>query len=121
LFLARSYGFVESLNYFTASNAAVRSKLDGKDLGPLPDRILEAPPTSELLDLMPVAIYVCEPGGLILYYNEKAEQLWGQAPKLMDPGDCFCGSYRMYRLDGGALCRTPSAPWQMFCAPPTKR
>jgi two-component sensor histidine kinase len=103
ILLARSYGFAESLKNFTAANAAQRSKFEGRDRGPKPDRILETARASELLDLLPVAIYVCEPGGLILYYNEQAAQLWGRAPRLMDPSDRFCGSYRMWRLDGDPL------------------
>jgi two-component sensor histidine kinase len=39
----------------------------------------------------------------MLYYNEMAAQLWGRAPKLMDPSDRFCGSYRMYHLAGDPL------------------
>jgi two-component sensor histidine kinase len=103
ILLARSYGFAESLKNFTAANAAQRSKLEGRDRGSRPDRILETARASELLDLLPVAIYVCEPSGLILYYNERAAQLWGRAPGLMDPSDRFCGSYRMWCLDGDPL------------------
>jgi two-component sensor histidine kinase/PAS domain-containing protein len=103
ILLARSYGFAESLKDFTAANAAQRSKLKGRDRGSKPNRIFETARASELLDLLPVAIYVCEPSGLILYYNEQAAQLWGRAPGLIDPSDRFCGSYRMWRLDGDPL------------------
>jgi PAS domain S-box-containing protein len=103
LLLARSYGFVESLEGFTAASAAQRSKLNGKGPASKPDGILETARASDILDLMPVAIYVCEPGGLILYYNETAAELWGRAPKLLDPSDRFCGSHRMYRLNGDPL------------------
>jgi PAS domain-containing protein len=80
LFLARSYGFTESLNNFTSANAAWRSDFDGKIVHQKPDSFLERASASELLNLLPVAIYVCEPSGLILYYNETAAQLWGRAP-----------------------------------------
>jgi two-component sensor histidine kinase len=101
--LARSYSFAESLDNFTTANTAQRSKLEASDRGSNSGRLLEPERASELLDFLPVALYVCEPGGLILYYNEQAAHLWGRAPRLMDPTDRFCGSYRMWRLDGGPL------------------
>jgi two-component sensor histidine kinase/PAS domain-containing protein len=100
LVLARSYGFTESLDNFMAANAARRLEFDAKTLHQKPESVVRA---GRLFDLLPVAIYVCEPSGLILYYNEKAAELWGRAPKLMDPADRFCGSYRMWHLDGDPL------------------
>jgi transcriptional regulator with PAS, ATPase and Fis domain len=61
------------------------------------------PVVGQLFDLLPVAIYVCDASGLIIYYNGKAAELWGRSPKLNDPTDRFCGSYRMYHLDGGPI------------------
>jgi two-component sensor histidine kinase len=103
LVLARSYCFTESLNDFTAANAAWRLEFEAKAVQQKPHRVLERAGDGHLFDLLPVAIYVCEPGGLILYYNETAAQLWGRAPKLMDAADRFCGSYRMWHLDGDPL------------------
>ncbi|MFY9835274.1 MAG: PAS domain S-box protein, partial [Xanthobacteraceae bacterium] len=57
----------------------------------------------QLFDLMPVAVYVCDASGLIMHYNTQAAKLWGRSPKLNDPTDRFCGSYRMYHLDGGPI------------------
>jgi hypothetical protein len=62
MFLARSYGFVQSLESFTPANAALRSK--GNSGLAKPDNVLEAARASELLDFLPVAIYVCEPSHL---------------------------------------------------------
>ncbi len=107
LVLARSYGFTESLNSFTAANAARRLEFDAKALHQKPDRFLERVRASALFDLLPVALYVCDPDGLILYYNETAAQLWGRALRLMDPADRFCGSYRMWHLDGDPIPRVP--------------
>jgi two-component sensor histidine kinase len=56
-----------------------------------------------LWDLLPAAVYVCDRDGLILRYNCRAVELWGRAPTIGDPGQRFCGSLRMYRLDGGPL------------------
>jgi PAS domain S-box-containing protein len=53
-----------------------------------------------LLDKLPAGAYMCDPDGLITYYNEHAVQLWGRAPKLNDPSDRFCGSFKLYTPDG---------------------
>ncbi len=60
----------------------------------LPDRLLE---------LLPVAVYLCDRDGVILRYNRRAALLWGRAPEPGDPVERFCGSFRMQRLDGGPL------------------
>jgi PAS domain-containing protein len=36
---------------------------------------------SNLLDLLPLAIYVCDASGMIINYNQKAVALWGRAPR----------------------------------------
>ncbi|HET7411449.1 MAG TPA: PAS domain S-box protein, partial [Pararhizobium sp.] len=62
---------------------------------------LEVP--REFLELIPVAVYICDRDGLILQYNRRAAELWGRSPKLSDTTERFCGSYRLYRLDGGPI------------------
>ena len=96
LLLARSIAFTKRLGDFTAtaSDWLRKPKRINTDLTTLPDR---------LFDLLPVGLYVCDPDGLILLYNRRAAELWGRSPKLDDPADRFCGSYRMYRLDGAHL------------------
>jgi PAS domain S-box-containing protein len=59
--------------------------------------------SGRLFDLLPVAIYVCDPDGLILFYNRRAAELWGRSPKLQDSSDRFCGAYRLYNLEGGPI------------------
>src|SRR6201987_2109631 len=53
-----------------------------------------------LLDKLPAAAYTCNAEGLITYYNQRALRLWGRAPKLRDPIDRFCGSFRLHSADG---------------------
>src|SRR6202034_1874129 len=36
-------------------------------------------------------------------YNHRAAELWGRSPRLGDPDERFCGSYRMFRPDGTLL------------------
>ena len=111
LTLARSYAFTESLGHFTAALSDRRQKHAPSEHLPLIDRLFwrwkhasrERPVTDPLFDLLPVAIYVCDPDGLILFYNRRAAELWGRSPKLGDPSDRFCGSYRMFSLEGGPI------------------
>jgi signal transduction histidine kinase len=56
-----------------------------------------------LVEVMPAAIFMCDTDGLITYYNQRAAELWGRHPKLNDPEDRYCGSFRIYRLDGSLL------------------
>jgi PAS domain S-box-containing protein len=60
----------------------------------LPGRVFEQ---------LPFAVYVCDRDGLVLRYNRRAAELWGRSPKLGDPNERSCGSYRMFRPDGSPL------------------
>jgi PAS domain-containing protein len=53
-----------------------------------------------VLDALPIGIYACDADGQILRVNRKAVELWGQAPRLLDPAQRFCGSFRVESLDG---------------------
>jgi PAS domain-containing protein len=94
LFLARSCGFTESLQDF------IDNRPQRKEPAPVDPKL---PIVGQLFDLLPVAIYVCDRSGLIIYYNSHAANLWGRSPSLNDPTDRFCGSYRMYHLDGSPI------------------
>lgn len=52
-----------------------------------------------LLDTLPTAAYTCDNNGLITYYNHQAAQVWGREPKLNDPADRYCGSFKLF-IDG---------------------
>jgi PAS domain S-box-containing protein len=54
----------------------------------------------DLLEQLPVAAYTCNPAGLITYFNSRAVEIWGREPKLNDPADRFCGSFRLFLPDG---------------------
>lgn len=62
--------------------------------------------TDRLLDLAPVAVYVCDRDGLIVRHNRRAAELWGRSPRLLDPAERYCGSLRQYRLDGRPLAHS---------------
>jgi PAS domain S-box-containing protein len=67
----------------------------------LDERLLDVP--EHLLDLLPVGVYVCDRTGLIVRYNRAAAELWGCSPQIGDPSVRFCGSYRLYGLDGDLI------------------
>jgi signal transduction histidine kinase/ActR/RegA family two-component response regulator len=56
-----------------------------------------------LLEKLPAGAYTCDPTGLITYFNQHAVQLWGRSPRLNDPADRFCGSFKLYALDGSPI------------------
>jgi signal transduction histidine kinase len=53
-----------------------------------------------LLERLPAGAYTCDPDGLITYFNQQAAELWGRKPKLNDPADRFCGSFKLYTTEG---------------------
>jgi PAS domain S-box-containing protein len=56
-----------------------------------------------LLEHLPAGAYTCDVSGLITYYNERAVELWGRAPRLDHEEDRFCGSFRLFSSDGNAI------------------
>src|SRR5260370_24341097 len=56
-----------------------------------------------LLEKLPAGAYTCDPNGLITYYNQHAVQLGGRSPSLNDPEDRFCGSFKLYAIDGSPI------------------
>lgn len=56
-----------------------------------------------LLDVLPAAAYICDTQGLITYFNEHAVEVWGREPKLNDPMDRFCGSFKLFASDGSPI------------------
>lgn len=52
------------------------------------------------LEKLPAAAYMCDVNGHITYFNRLAVDLWGREPKLNDPDDRFCGSFKLALADG---------------------
>lgn len=49
-----------------------------------------------MLNKLPAGAYTCDAEGLITYYNERAVEVWGREPKLNDPVDRYCGSFKLF-------------------------
>jgi signal transduction histidine kinase/ActR/RegA family two-component response regulator len=56
--------------------------------------------SQRLLETLPAGAYVCDLDGLITYFNPAAVRLWGREPKLNDPVDRWCGSFKLFQPDG---------------------
>ncbi len=56
---------------------------------------------TDLLEALPLAVYTTDAEGRITFYNQAAAELWGHRPKL--GSDQWCGSWRLFRPDGGPL------------------
>ena len=64
-----------------------------------------------VLDALPIGIYSCDADGLILRVNRKAIELWGRAPRPLDPAQRFTSTFRVENLDGQVIPpdQTPTA------------
>jgi PAS domain S-box-containing protein len=66
---------------------------------------------SNILNLIPEAVCVCDMSGIIQKYNEQAVRLWGRRPVAGDEDERFTGAWKLYYPDGMILPRdqTPAA------------
>jgi PAS domain S-box-containing protein len=63
--------------------------------------LVSAAPTA--LDAIPGAVYLCDHDGWLIRYNSEAAALWGRTPNLDGRKERFCGSHRLFLLDGTPL------------------
>jgi PAS domain S-box-containing protein len=70
--------------------------------------IREAP---EFVELLPVAIYACDAGGRLRWFNRRAAELWGRTPEIGSDSERYCGSFKLLDMRGAVLQReeTPMA------------
>jgi PAS domain S-box-containing protein len=64
-----------------------------------------------ILSHLPMAAYVVQADGVVIWYNARAAELWGRKPVIGDTDERFCGAHTLYRADGShmAHCDTPVA------------
>ena len=55
------------------------------------------------MDALPQAVYLCAADGRVVRFNQRAVELWGRTPRPGDKEERFCGSFRLYRIDGAHL------------------
>lgn len=71
-----------------------------------PGSLLKKP--CSFIELLPVAIYACDAAGRILWFNQRAAELWGRAPRIGDDSELFCGSHKLHL--GGRQIRRDETP-----------
>lgn len=54
----------------------------------------------DLIEHLPVGIYLCDQSGVLVAYNRKAAEIWGDAPNLGDSQLKFCGAYKLLTPEG---------------------
>jgi PAS domain S-box-containing protein len=74
-----------------------------------PQAALNAP--SEFVEFLPIAVYTCDAEGRVCWFNQRAAELWGRSPRVGDATELFCGSFKLYDLQGAVVRReeTPMA------------
>src|SRR6266446_10261917 len=65
----------------------------------------------DILSHLPMAAYVVQADGVVIWYNARAAELWGREPAIGDTDERFCGAHTLYHADGShmAHCDTPVA------------
>lgn len=81
------------------SNGRPGSEADGAPEQALPGEAL-GKLDGKLLDFVPGAVYFCDHEGILIRWNRRAVELWGREPKAGEHSERFCGSYKLFRLDG---------------------
>jgi PAS domain S-box-containing protein len=69
--------------------------------GTLGDVLIDSEHFHELVDTLPVALYMTDTTGRITYFNKAAANLWGRSPKVGE--EAWCGSWRLYWPDGAPM------------------
>jgi PAS domain S-box-containing protein len=65
----------------------------------------------DILSHLPMAAYVVQADGVVIWYNARAVELWGREPAIGDTDERFCGAHTLFHADGShmAHCDTPVA------------
>ena len=74
-----------------------------------PEAVLKEAP--DFIEFLPIAVYACDAQGRVCWFNERAAELWGRRPAIGDDSELFCGSFKLFGLDGTLILRdeTPMA------------
>jgi PAS domain S-box-containing protein len=65
------------------------------------EQVLHA--SDDILELLPVAICICDLEGRIVQYNSRAVEIWGRTPRPGDTHENFTRQVRFYSADGQLL------------------
>jgi PAS domain S-box-containing protein len=59
-----------------------------------------------ILDLLPIATFICDARGTILQYNQHAARIWGRAPQVGQTHEQFTDACKYFEVDGSPLPRS---------------
>lgn len=59
-----------------------------------------------ILDMLPIATFICDARGAILQYNRRAVEIWGRAPRPGQTHDGFTETSRFCEIDGTPMTRS---------------
>ena len=59
-----------------------------------------------ILDMLPIATFICDAQGTILQYNSRAAEIWGQVPQPGQTHQQFTAGARFFNIDGTPLQRS---------------
>ncbi len=59
-----------------------------------------------ILDLLPIATFICDARGTILQYNQRAVEIWGRAPAPGQTHDQFSANSQFFAPDGTPMPRS---------------
>ena len=54
----------------------------------------------DLIEHLPVGVYLCDQDGVLVAYNRKAAEIWGDAPNLGEAQYKFCGAHKLLTPEG---------------------
>ena len=57
----------------------------------------------ELIEFLPVGVYLCNAAGQLTTYNAKAAEIWGEAPDISQVQVKYTGAYRLLSEDGAPM------------------
>lgn len=62
-----------------------------------------------ILDMLPIATFICDAKGTILQYNRHAVEIWGHIPRPGETHEQFTANARFFDIDGNPLQRSELA------------
>ena len=86
--------------------------LDSNDKGrpasmPIPPALNAVLRASDgILDMLPIATFICDARGTILQYNRRATEIWGRTPGPGETHEQFSAASRFRELDGTPMTRS---------------
>jgi PAS domain S-box-containing protein len=75
-----------------------------QSISPALDAVLRA--SDGILDMLPIATFVCDATGTILQYNRRAVEIWGSVPRPGQTHEDFTADVRFFDIDGKPLERS---------------